>query len=322
MPPTYSPWLNSFERIARFGIGRTRALDARYSGPRGGVDCMLGEDWQSYLRSRDLFELWSPPPASPWSGFHRPTLFAALDGLPRDRLWPSAPLGFDAREAPRALPAWMDARSAILLDLPAAISVAWGALLSLRAGHEPVATFNNWPHARGVVDMWGAIGGLLHHAPWQREAKERRQADGRQRAPVMLLDRMRLGERTPKPRDFDNRYFLLDSDLPTVAMLRRAGVERLVYVRPTESLLPPAPQHDEVDDMNRYLFEIAKGIPVALASLSTQGWTAGEEARAWTPTLRKTPFNTTTDPTFQGFRRSAAGGFGELVPEPSSGSGG
>jgi hypothetical protein len=106
-----------------------------------------------------------------------------------------------------------------------------------------------------------------------------------------------------------------------------------VYARPAEADPPPRvaldtlfrplplpPPAQEVDDLNRYLHEMAKMIPVQLLRLPALGWQA-EGPVAWTPEIRKTLFTTVSDPSFRGFRRSAAGGFGELVPEPSSGGG-
>lgn len=315
MPPTYSPWLNPFEKIARFALARTRrSLGAGYTGPTNGADVRRSEDWRAYRASRALHDVWSPPPASPWSGFHRPTLFAALDSIPEATIWPAKPIGFEDETAARP-PAWLDRATALVLDLPAGASVAWAALASLRGPHEPVATFNNWPHPSALVPMWDALGALLYYAPWQAEARMLRRTASGPAPPALVLDRRRLGPRAGEPKEFDNRYYLLESDLPTAAMLRRAGVERVVYVRPDDATVP-----DEPDDVNRYLHEVAKKMPVLLARASTTAWTASAP-QAWSPTLRKTPFNTVRDPKFSGFKRAAAGGFGELIPEPSSAGG-
>lgn len=335
MPPTYSPWLNAFEKLARFGVVRSRrGLGDVRLGPAQSADCRFGEDWRRYAGSRELFELWGPPQTSPWSAFHRPTLFAALDSVPRENVWPAPAPGLSVVEAPRERPSWATRETAIILDLPGAHAVAWAAALARVSGHEPVATFNNWPHPKGLVDMGETLAALLYFAPWAWEARENRLAaqDGAA-PPVLMLDRRRLGARKPVPRDFDNRYYLLESDLPTAAMLQRAGVERVAYVRPladdaqpqpAPSLLfrplPLPPPTDEPDDLNRYLHELAKKLPLSIVRAPADSWRTSD-AVAWSPAIRKTPFTTSSDPAFRGFKRSAAGGFGELVPEPSSGGG-
>lgn len=321
MPPTYSPWLNSFERLARFGvIRRKRDLGELRTGPNGATDCLFSEDWRRWADARRLFELWGPPQASPWSAFHRPTLFAALESIEPAALWPGPAPGLSIVEAPREAPSWARRDTAILLDMPGSHAVAWAAAIARRAGHEPVATFNNWPHRRGLVDMAETIAALLFFAPWAFEARDRRGSadDPGHAPPVLMLDRRRLGTRSPRPTEFDNRYFLLESDLPTAAMLLRAGVKRVVYARPSEP--ERAGANNEPDDVNRYLHELGKKLPLALVTLDATSWTT-QEPVAWIPVVRKTPFNTVSDPAFRGFKRSAAGGFGELIPEPSSGGG-
>lgn len=325
MPPTYSPWLNAFERLARFGLSRHSAGFSSRSTGTVDTDCMNGSDWRRHATAETLWGTWGPPQTSPWSAYHRPTLFAALDGIKPADLLPAPPQGLEGNAGvPREAPAWADAKTAILLDLPAKASAAYGALLALRSGHEPVATFNNWPHEKGVVDLWRAIGALLYYVPWVVEARERRKVGSYRHEgtppPVFLMDAHRLG-RLPKPGEFDNRYYLLDSDLPTEAALRKAGIERVAYVRRAPRGDTPPEPWPETDDVNRYLHDLAKRIPVVRVEAYDDAW-AWREPAPLSTAIRKTPFNTTKDPAFEGFRRSSAGGFGRLVPEPSSGGGG
>jgi hypothetical protein len=132
-----------------------------------------------------------------------------------------------------------------------------------------------------------------------------------------MADAARMGPATVKPRDFDNRYFLLETDLPSAASLAARGIERLVYVRP-ESAAPGEPP--DADDLNPWLHEASKRLRVDLARAAPGEWRLGEP-EPLDAKVRKTPFSTTRDPAFKGFRRNAAGGFGVLVPEPSSGGG-
>lgn len=315
MPPTYSPFWKPFESLSRLAIARKKInMGGLTLGQPDAVDALGGDDWKAFAESAKLFELWSAPAESPWSSYHKPTLFAALDGFVDPKPVPVP--GLDLASAPRSPPAWVNARTAIVLDLPGEVSVAYAAWLSLRGGHAPCVTFNNWPHAKMLVDMARPLGALLAYAPWVRQAWDL--MDEPKRAPpVLVLDSRRLGDRTPKPRDFDNRYYLLESDLPSSQKLANAGVERLVYVR-AQGQPPTVPE--EKDDMNGYLHSVGKLVPTFVAEASLDTWLLGEP-RAFSATIRKTPFSTTKDPAFKGFRRNAAGGFGVLVPEPSSGGG-
>ncbi len=316
MPPTYSPFWKPFETLARLGsMRRAPSLGPVAIGDPTGLDAMGEADWRKLLDPAALHAAWAPPDASPWSAFQRPTLFAALDSLHHDAVGPWVPPGFDIASAPRELPEWIDGRTAVLLELPGALSVAYGALLAQRAKMQPVATFNNWPHQAEVGDAKAALGALLAYASWARDARDRIEGVT---PPAIMLDAWRLGTRMPQPRDFDNRYFLLDSDLPSAALLAKSGIERVVYVHPPRRPDAPPEAPEDMDDANPYLVALAKRMTVAFAEARTDGWGLGP-LRTAEVKLRKTPFTTTTDPSFRGFRRNAAGGFGVLVPEPSSG---
>ena len=320
MPPTYSPFWKPFEVLGRLGLARRKlSLGNLQLGPPGSADAMGGNDWVQYASAPKLYDLWGPPHASPWSGYHKPTLYAALDSIPGERTCPRGPPGLDAAGAPRETPAWLDGRTAVLLDLPGDESVAWAAHLCRREGMAPVATFNNWPHERGVVDATRVLAALLHYAPWVREGWDRI-ASPLDAPPVFIADAARLGRGPARPNDFDNRYFLLETDLPSGDALASRGIERLVYVRTGAPVLPPAapPAHADADDLNGWLHEASKRVEVLLARAAPDAWSL-TMPEPLDVTVRKTPYTTTRDPAFQGFRRNAAGGFGALVPEPGSG---
>lgn len=283
-------------------------------GRPGAADCMNDVAWRSHVEPEALFDLWGPAPASPWSAYHRPTLFAALQARGKSlEPWPEEVPGLAPEAAPRVLPDWADERTAVILDVPGEYAVGLAAWIALRGGHEPVSTFNNWPHAMGLVPIHKALAALLYFAPWAREARERRPRGPHERGmpPVLMLDSRRMGERKPKVKEFDNRYFLLDSDLPSGPTLRRHGVERVVYVHRGDH---------EADDLNRYLHDLTRHVRLERAGALLDGWgiTAPEP---FAPPIRKTPYSTSTDPAFRGFRRSALGGFGVFLPESSSGGG-
>lgn len=357
-PPMYSPWLRAFEALGRIGF-------ASRAGPGGfhsigsvddNADCMQDQAWRSFLDGRKLFDAWSAPPASAWSAYARPTLFAALDahlsfmGSKTPDIRPVAVPGLAAGQAPRQPFAGLGRDTAVILDLPARESVAYAALLAFRFGYQPVVLFNNWPHPDGLVHMEGALAALLHFSPWA--AAKDGAVDRDNEPPVFVLDRRRMPDVHPRPLDFDNRYYHLEADLPSPATLRQNGINRVLYVcpapgetAPLEPAATPAPvsshppvpltftsllqqgwhnnppidgANPDADDLNGYLHECGKslGVSFAAAQLDKWEWAAPIEH---VPPVRKTAFTTVRDPAFRGFRRNAAGGFGSLVPEPGSG---
>lgn len=306
--------------MGRLGFGRR--VPGGSPGPVGtmehDVDCRLDQGWRSLLTPRALHGAWAPPPDSPWSGFHRPTLFAALTKADGVRPLPWASLDTQAARGKPNVPAG----TAVVLDLPGAWSVALAGWMARTGGFQPVVLANNWPHPQGIVPMAGMLGALLYYAPWVQEDAAMRPTNA---PPVFVLDRNRLG-RTPAIRDFDNRYFHMESDLPSPTLLRRGGISRVLYVAPdagaqaSGAAATPQPQPD-MDDLNAWLREVRKtlgALEVAYADATAWRFGGGGD---FAPAARKTVFNTVKDPAFAGFRRSAAGGFGRIIPEPSSSGG-
>lgn len=336
-PPTYSPWWRPLEALARFGFTRNRPAGSpgRVGDHALDHDCTNDQTWRNHLSPRSLFEAWSPPQTSPWSAYAKPTLFAALPDKPRDLLRPARAPHLPEPPGPEAR-VRIPEGTGVILDLPGAMSVARGAWLARTAGMQPVPLFNNWPHPMGVVPADATLAALLYYVPWAMQDRDLR---GDKAPPVFLLDRQRLGTRRPAIRDFDNRYFHNEADFPTGAILRRHGIQRLLYVRPDETGLnmsqAPAERttflgfatpvwtvvSDEMDDLNAYLVAARKTVGLDIATAPSTSWGLGP-ATEFAPKPRKTPFTTTKDPAFHGFRRSGAGGFGKLIPEPSQGGGG
>jgi hypothetical protein len=310
-------WSAPLEALGRLGLPRLpQALFRRplAVGDPAAADARGGSGWRDFLDPARLFDTWGPHPAGPWGPYHSVPLFAALDRLKRDTIGPAAPPGSAKRPGvppelpPHARPGapaphWLTPSTWTILDLPGARSVEAAAWLVGATGAQPVCTFDNWPHERGVLKPELALAELLRWATTMDEARTRITPEA---PPLWICERERLGERPGRPREFDNRYYLDDSVLPGPGVLRRHGLERVVYVAPAASDPPLA-------DLEGYFGELLlEGIAVfrvglAVADARLSPFSSPSKAR---PVSRAS------------YRRSAVGGFGTLVPEPSSGSGG
>jgi hypothetical protein len=187
-----------------------------------------------------------------------------------------------------------------ILDLPGPASVAVAAWLVESLGCQPVCTFDNWPHPRGLLRAEDTLAALLR---WASTLADNRWQLTPTSPPLWICDSERLGSRTGKPGEFDNRYYLDDSVLPGVRMLSANGIRRVVYVTLSEPEIPTL-------DLEAYFAELlAAGLPIDHVDLADPTMTPRPLAMPAAP--RPVPRDT--------FRRSAAGGFGSEIPQPSSG---
>jgi hypothetical protein len=311
-------WSIPLEALGRFGLPRILPLGLFRRplavGDPHAADARGGNEWRDFLDPVRLFDTWGPHPAGPWVPYHCVPLFAALDRLKRDAVGPAPPPGSPLRpSAPAELPPharpgapaphWLTPSTWTILDLAGARSVEAAAWLVGATGAQPVCTFDNWPHEHGVLKPEFALAELLRWATTLQEARSRIAPEA---PPLWICERERLGERPGRPREFDNRYFLDDSVLPGPGVLGRYGLERVVYVVPEADDEPLA-------DLEGYFGELLlAGIPVLRIGLNSGGSTL-------------TPLSSRRAPrplTPSSYRRSAVGGFGTLVPEPSSGGSG
>ncbi len=210
-------------------------------------------------------------------------------------------------------PPWLEPGTLCVVDLPGRATVEAAVWLVTGAGAQPVCTFDHWPHARGLLPADLLLAELLRWATTVASSRGRIASDA---PPLFLCDATRLGTRQGQAGEFDNRYFLDDSILPTPRVLTGAGIRRVVYLGwagGEES--PDAPEigpHVPLPDLVEWFSELL---------------TAGIELHhvpVADPELRLRPFQAPARrPRFsrKGFRRSAAGGFGADVPDPSSSSG-
>lgn len=136
---------------------------------------------------------------------------------------------------------------AIVVDVPGVEAVAWGATLARDLGVQPVLTFNNIPHQRGVLAQEKVLGALLYYAQELEGLRLPPQA-----TPVFLADAQRFAPGRSVSRDeFDNRYYLVPTDLPSAPQFQARGIKYLLYITRGE--------RREQDDLNPYFADLSSG---------------------------------------------------------------
>jgi hypothetical protein len=133
----------------------------------------------------------------------------------------------------------------LIVDLPGPEAVAFAA----GAGKvfDPIFTFDNWPHPRGVVPAHSTLAAAAYYQPtFAKLAKERNKDTA---LAMMVLDRNRLNAYKDDSTQFDNRYL---AKLPPADKLANLNVKRVIYVVPGASDIP------ELDDLNADFIEYGK----------------------------------------------------------------
>jgi hypothetical protein len=184
--------------------------------------------------------------------YYVPTLFQSLTATPasgyvsdqpparlRDVLRPIRTSAMEeAFDRGRALATLLDGAPegrAIFVDLPGPQAVAFAAGLAERA--DPVFTFDNWPHPKGVVPAQATLAAAAYYAPYLVKRAAARPAKA---PPVFVFDSSRLAPYTDASDKFDNRYV---ARAPTADKLKELGVKQVLYVRPNSVFA-------ELDDIN------------------------------------------------------------------------
>ncbi|WP_224365074.1 hypothetical protein [Hyalangium versicolor] len=183
-----------------------------------------------------LFQALAEVPGTNWEGLQsksalkgtlRPIFTPAMDtafrqGLALESLFPQG------QEVSRT--------TAVFVDLPGPETVAFSTGLARR--FEPIYTFDNWPHPRGVVPAHLTLAAVVYYRPLlDRLARER----STPAPPVFVLDRNRLLPFTDVKKQFDNRYLVR---LPPAQSLKGLGIQHVLYIVPGDVPL------QELDDIN------------------------------------------------------------------------
>lgn len=253
------------------------------------------------MNPSELFDLWAPP-AAVWSKWAKPVLFADSGALP------------GANPALEPLPVFnlpADRQTALVVDLPSSASVKAGLGLA-KNGFRPVPLFNGARGPSPVLSLEAAavvnnepilaclVAGadllLISHLPFDAP-------------PAFLLDSNRRPQVVPAPGRFDNRWIVFPQDFPSAGFLRAQGIARIVLI---QSDAQSQPKEDLAHVLRRWQ-EAGLALLVVGPEMTSepQLLVVARPSRfryLWYAALA-----------VMGLRRSSAGGFGSIVPQPSSG---
>jgi hypothetical protein len=255
-------------------------------------------------RGEELFYRWAPPD-SVWAPWQKPVLFTQIPGLAFEAA-ANAPAGGGVA-LPPADAAWAPAptqRTALVIDLPADEPLMQGVALAGR-GYQPVVLYNCCPGASAVLDLNRVIEALIRGG----DALARGTRPRPDAPPAFLIDARRsAGDRKPAPGLFDNRWVVLPQDFPSGTFLKANGIDRVLLLHDRDG----QPREDLAHVLLRWQ-EAGLGV----AALRPGG--AAAELRVSRPSRFRAAWYTLLV-TF-GLRPNSAGGFGSVVPMPSSGGG-
>ena len=249
------------------------------------------------MTGKELFEIWGPDQAT-WSRWAKPILFAEFAGG-------AEPAGGYTELASFDLP--HEAGTAIVVDLPGAESVKTGLALAL-LGYRPVPLFNGAPGpGRGVeamVDLTPIMQWLAWGAPKLVEAGLPTCAP-----PAFLLDANRQAPgRTALPGRFDNRWLVFPQDFPSAGFLRTQGIHRVLLLQAQGTREPATDLAHVLVRWQEAGLELFFRAPTPEAPMVARRVSRPSHFKAlWYRALA-----------LAGLRPNSAGGFGAIVPEPSS----
>lgn len=275
------------------------------------------------MTPKHIYDAWAPA-TSEWSQWVKPVLFAHLPVT----LDASADVAVDNSLAERIPPG--DGATALVLDLAGALGAQMAGSLVER-GYRPVPLYNScppplWsgqsesvasflcsesapPVGRPAVDVLPILQALQTNAPLLRGARLPREAP-----PAFLLDaNRRMGQMgfISEPGAFDNRSISLPTDFPSSNFLLSRGIRKVVL----------AQQHgmEPESDLSHTLLRWQR------AGVSIWRITLAPDEGSRSPQ----PFTVRRPPRFRsawyglmarmGLRPHPLGGFGGLLPHPSSG---
>ncbi|MBA4147277.1 MAG: hypothetical protein H0X66_04115 [Verrucomicrobia bacterium] len=251
------------------------------------------------MNGSHLFNIWAPSD-SIWSRWAKPVLFAEMETV----MPPSTSIDWPRIDIEQ------DQGTAIVIDLPGDLSVRTGIALA-QDGYRPVPLFNSASGMRKhglaltLVDvsftqkmlMAGAERLLETHLPPNAP-------------PAFLLDSNRAGAISPTPGKFDNRSVVFPQDFPSANFLLSHGIRRVL-------LFQRGGMHRPASDLAHVLLRWQDAKIELFSYDRDRSVSMAEPLKVIPPSNFKMLWQRAI--AMIGLRRSSAGGFGSVIPEPSSG---
>lgn len=237
----------------------------------------------------ETYKIWAPDDAL-WTQWAKPVLFIHHPGHVNN-------YQLDIPEIK-----WIrsvERNTMIICDLPSKSGVL-EALALARLGYRPVPLYNgvNGQTSSTIVKVNDIVWSLYKGADALSACSIRTDAP-----PVFMLDSNRMTGRGKQPGTFDNRWCVFPQDMPSATFLIEAGISKVI-VR-ADSI-----QNDLSHILCRYENE---GLSIYLCD--------GEEPRK-IPVTQPSRFKSLSYrfKVIAGLTRSATGGFGGMIPEPTQSS--
>jgi hypothetical protein len=249
------------------------------------------------MSSSEIFQIWAPNDRV-WSQWAKPVLFAHCTDLPF--IPPAA-------EWPR-LDAPNDRATALIIDLPRELAVEYG-IAAAHDGYWPVPLFNCAFGPGAVLNVSTLIDRLIIGA--QELGRGSVPLDA---PPAFLIDSKRMNPEGPLlPGNFDNRYIILPQDFPSAGFLRAHGITRAAWIhrRVPGFVFTEKPADDLAHVLRRWQ---DAGIEIFATNLDDQ---RTEPIQVAKPSFFRSIFYRAF--AMMGLRRNSTGGFGGIIPQPSSG---
>lgn len=256
------------------------------------------------MTKEEAFAIWAPA-GGPCSAWVKPVLFAHLP----ETTGTSEP-NFPEADTRWAAPA--DGKTALVIDLPGAQGVHVAVALAV-SGYRPIALYNAAPGPRGsgmdwnhepTVDVWPIVDAICEFTPLLARQKLSYGAP-----PAFMLDSNRRFARGPVvPGRFDNRSVSFPTDFPSSNLLLGRGIRQAVLVQPNGN----QPEADLAHTLRRWQ---DAGIEIRLKQLESPA----PAVTCWVgrPSFYRLIWYRLG--VLLRLRRNPLGGFGGMLPEPSSG---
>ena len=252
------------------------------------------------MTNEDLFDIWAPADVA-WSAWVKPVLFAQPNPVRPEPPSPDEWRDTDVTWAPEP-----HEQAALVVDLPGGMALRTGLALAAR-GYRPVPLFNACSSPSAVVSMEPILDLVGRGGPYLAGLFLPDDAP-----PAFLLDADRMrGTATPRPGLFDNRWLVFPQDFPSANFLQAHAVNSVLLVQ----LHAGQPQNDLAHVALRWQLAGLRLQVVAPAS----GGSVPQPLQVQRPRLFRWMWHRAL--ASLGLRRNSAGGFGAVVPQPSSSSG-